>query len=105
MGAAHRGAAKLGGRLQVRAFGHDAVFDEAPQGNHQFARHGHDADAPAAAAGRRKAVSEPLAQRTVRLPAQPAPGHLNTDPPQLAATRFANPLVLHALVVSSMSFG
>ncbi len=57
--------------LQYRTFRYHAVFRIAPQGNQQFARQGDDANAPHAFAAMRKAAIKPLAQGTVRLPAQP----------------------------------
>src|ERR687897_456993 len=63
---------RLLGGLQLRARGDHAVLDKPPDRDHQLARDRHDADAPAAARTPEPAV-EPLRQRTVRLPANPAP--------------------------------
>src|SRR5690349_6372412 len=73
------------------------MLDEAPQGNEQPTREGHDADAPRSAATAPKALRVPPDKCTVGLPAQPLPSKFNHQRTYAWVAGLADPLVaLHA---------
>src|SRR5262245_4735368 len=65
-----------------------------PQGYQQFSGQGDDTNPPLTTGARRKAEAKPLAQITVRLIPQPAPGDLHHHRSQSSIARLADPLLV-----------
>jgi hypothetical protein len=63
--------------LHHSLLGNEPGGEIAPQGHNQLARQSNDGDAPGALAGIGRAGPEPLAQRAVRLMAEPEPGQFD----------------------------
>jgi len=80
-------------RLQRRAFRDDALFNETPQGDCQFAGEGNDANLPAAHPGAAEPVLPPQGQLAVWLVAEPKPCQFNERLPRQLGARFAYPSI------------
>ena len=75
------------------SFGDQSGGEIAPQRDHQLARQCHNSDPSDASLGLADALGEPLAQRTVRLMADPQLGDLDRKPARAGITRLADALI------------
>src|SRR4029453_9329793 len=79
--------------LENRALRDQAGGEKAPQRHHQLARQRDDGDALHPFAGARRALTEPAAERAVRLMSQPQPSELDRGMAGTAIGDLADPLL------------
>src|SRR4029453_2097419 len=79
--------------LENRALRDQAGGEKAPQRHHQLARQRDDGDALHPFAGARRALTEPAAERAVRLMSQPQPSELDRGMAGTAIAGLADPLL------------
>src|SRR5262249_32623053 len=77
---------------QDHTLGHDAIFDEVPQGDQQLARQGHD-HLLARASGVLRARLKPAGQGTLRLSVEEAPRQLNHAAPDPGVSGSGKPFL------------